>query len=219
MTTKAMLIGDSVLYGAQGASLTQPDGRLPIPPRQTLNTAQSVYDFCYDHSRPGASFGLLLSDDPAERALAGLPGGISLAELLATTDAAAVLINLGGNDSADPVVLPAKVRRVADICLQAGKAFGFVGVIDVNVASSYAYQPTGTSLWDSGYLAQVSGIAAVAELLRQTCAYLNYPYVDVRNGVTITDWDGITGDIVHPSQAYSIQIFTHVARVITDAST
>ncbi|WP_428001892.1 hypothetical protein [Acidovorax sp.] len=205
---KAMLIGDSVLYGAQGA------GRLAIPPRQTLNTAQAVYDFCYDHSMPGASFALLLSDDPAERALAGLPGGIALADLLAATDAGAVLINLGGNDSADPEVMPANVKRVASICKLAGKAFGFVGVIDVNVASSYAYEPLGTSFWDSGYLARVSGIAAVAELLRQTCAYQDYPYVDVRNGVTISDWDGVTGDIVHPSQAYSIQIFTHVAHII-----
>lgn len=212
---KAMLIGDSVLYGAQGEGLNRPGGRLAITPRQTLNTAQTVYDFCYDHSMPGASFTLLLSDDPAQRMLAGLPGGIALADLLAATDAGAVLFNLGGNDPADPVALPAQVRRVAAICTLASKAFGFVGVVDVNTASSYAYEPVGTSFWESGYLARVSGVAAVAELLRQTCAYQKYPYVDIRNGVPITDrWDGITGDVAHPSQAYSIQIFTHVAHAI-----
>ena len=93
--------------------------------------------------------------------------------------------------------------------------FAFVGIIDVNATSTYNYQPLGTNLYDSGYLPLAARIAASAEILRQTCLHEGYPYIDTRNRNLITNWGTITGDLVHPSQSYSTQIFTTVAKAIS----
>jgi hypothetical protein len=211
---KGILIGDSVLYGSHGPGLDPVNERLAITPRQTLNASQRVYDFCYDYSRPGSNFQDLLSPDPARREVAGLPGGIALADLLLTTDAGAVLINLGGNDHGHPQDIPGYVNSVAAACTLAGKAFGFVGVVNISVPSSYAYQPVGSTYWDSLNLSRSAAIAGAAEMLRQTCLYQHYPFVDVRNRVPITNWANVTGDVIHPNQAYSIRVFRFVARTI-----
>ncbi len=212
---KGILIGDSVLYGSHGPGIDPMGERLAITPRQTLNAAQHMYDFCYDYSRPGSNFQDLMSSDPVRREGAGLPGGIALADLLLATDAGAVLINLGGNDFGHVQDIPGYVNSVAALCTQSGKAFGFVGVVDISVPSSYAYQPIGPTYWDSLNLARSAAIASAAEMLRQTCLYQGFPFVDLRNRVPITNWANVTGDVIHPNQVYSIRVFRYVAKVVT----
>lgn len=208
------MIGDSVLWGALGTS------QLPITPQQTLNANQGVFDFCYNYQMPGSSWAGCFSDDHVVRQTNGLPGGKTLAQTLQLhPDAGAVLFNLGGNDeSLTPnaiTLLTSRIKTAAQICTANNKLFAFVGVIDVNATSSYNYQPLGTSLYDSGYLPVAARIAAAAEIVRQTCLHEGYAYVDTRNRNLISDWSTITGDLVHPSQQYSTQIFTTVAKAIS----
>lgn len=173
-----------------------------------------MFDFCYNYAIPGASFAGVLSADQATRAANGMPGGCTLAQLLAQTDAQAVLFNLGGNDSQNRMQLASNVKAAAQACQVAGKIFAFVGVIDINAMSAYNYAPAGTSLYNSGYIDVAADIAAAAEILRQTCRAEGYPFVDLRSGVRPDPWGNITGDVIHPTQQYSTAIFTHVAKSI-----
>lgn len=106
-----------------------------------------MFDFCYNYATPGASFTGVLSADQATRAANGMPGGCTLAQLLAQTDAQAVLFNLGGNDHQNRSGLPDAVKTVAQACQAAGKIFAFVGVIDINALSAYSYSPAGSSFY------------------------------------------------------------------------
>lgn len=106
-----------------------------------------MFDFCYNYAIPGASFAGVLSADQATRAANGMPGGCTLAQLLAQTDAQAVLFNLGGNDHQNRSGLPDAVKTVAQACQAAGKIFAFVGVIDINALSAYSYSPAGSSFY------------------------------------------------------------------------
>lgn len=211
---KSMLIGDSVLYGSLGPGVNTVTERLVDHPQLVLNRSQEVFDFCYNYAKPGASFAGILSVDSATREANGLPNGITLSQLLQQSDAQAVLFSLGGNDYQHKQNIPDYVKQVAQICQAHGKIFAFVGLVDINASSSYTYAPNGTSLYNSGYLHVVSEFAAGAELLRQTCRHEGYPFVDIRNGVSATPWESITGDIVHPSQQYSTRIFEYVASSI-----
>lgn len=186
----------------------------------TLNANQSTFDFCYNYSLPGASWAGCFSDDSVVRQANGLPAGRTLAQTLDLhTDAEAVLFNLGGNDESmtpDAItLLTSRIKAAANLCIARGKMFAFVGIVDVNTTSTCNYQPLGTNLYDSGYLPLAARIAASAEILRQTCIHEGYAFVDTRNLNKITNWGTITGDLVHPSQSYSTQIFTTVAKAIT----
>ena len=205
------MVGDSVMYGYMDSL---PSKRLADHPQLVLNREQQLFDFCYNYSTPGASLAGVLSPSSAVRAANGLPGGVTFAQLLAQTDAPAVLVNLGGNDSQDRASIPDRVKQMAQACQAAGKIFAFVGVVDVNAACAYDYAPIGASLYASGYLTVAADIAAAAEMLRQTCRNEGYAYVDVRSIVPPAPWPSITGDVVHPTQSYSTAVFTHVARGI-----
>lgn len=211
MKIRALILGDSVAYGYLDS---RPSKRLADHPQLVLNREQQLFDFCYNYAVPGASFTGLLSTSSVTRAANGLPNGCTLTQLLASTDAQAVLFNLGGNDSQNRAQLASNVKAAAQACQVAGKLFAFVGVIDINAMSAYNYAPAGTSLYNSGYIDVAADIAAAAEILRQTCRAEGYAYVDLRSGVSPEPWASITGDVIHPTQAYSTAIFTHVARSI-----
>lgn len=211
---KAALFGDSGAYGAQGPGTDPVNERLAIPPVVTLNTAQSLFDFRYDYSRPGASWGKFFSPLQAQREAAGLPNGIEFADLLLGTDAQAILFCMGGIDHGNLADLPAGVRRAAGLCQRASKAYAFVGVPEIHATASFDYQPHGADFYASLNLQTTVAIASAAEMLRQTCLHEAYPFVDVRNAIRIRDWATVTGDMIHPTQAYSTAIFTRVARFI-----
>ena len=208
---KALMVGDSVMYGYLDSL---PSKRLPDHPQLVLNREQQVFDFCYNYATPGASFTGVLSSNAGVRTANGMPGGCTLGQLLAQTDAQAALFNLGGNDYPNRAQLADNVKAAAAACQAVGKLFAFVGVIDINAMSSYAYAPAGTSFYTSGYLEVAAEIAAAAEIVRQTCRAEGYAYVDLRSGVLPEPWASITGDVIHPTQAYSTAIFTHVAKAI-----
>lgn len=210
MSIKAILFGDS---GAHGVAPT-PSGRLAVTPVMNLNAHQSTFNFAYDYSIGGASFANFFSTVPANRALAGLPGGVEFADLLLSTDAGAVLFCMGGIDRNDIPGLAANIRRAASLCQFAQKHFAFVGVGEINATASYAYTPIGPDFWTSENLATVVGIAAANEVIRQTCLHQGYPYVDVRTLTDIPNWADTTVDIIHPTQSYSTSIFTTVAHAI-----
>ena len=207
---KAMMIGDSGLWGAAG------QGRLPIYPQMTLNANQSVFDFCYDFSKPGAAWKHIFSPNINDRINGGLPSGLTLEYILSTTDAEAVLFALGGNDYDNIYAIISGVKESARLCRQYNKAFVFIGIADVNATSAFNYDPQGaTSFYESGYIEAAGKLAQAAEVLRQTCGHENLPYIDIRNNVRISDWSTITGDVVHPSQSYSIQINKYIAQAIS----
>lgn len=209
------MIGDSVLYGALGEG-TGPHGcgRTDPNPQQVLNANQGVFDFCYNYAMPGASFEGVLSTNPSVREANGLTGGVSFPALLDLhSDAGAVLINLGGNDQpVESNILIQNIETLASICITKGKLFAFVGIIDVSAKDSISNTNYTGSPYP--YLVQTARFAANADTLRQVCIIKGYPYVDLRNHIK-HNLTGITGDIVHPNQAYSEAIFTHVARAIT----
>lgn len=210
MPIKAILFGDS---GAYGVAPT-PTGRLDVTPVMNLNAAQPVFDLVYDYSVGGASFSNFFSTVPANRALAGLPGGVDFADLLLSTDAGAILFCMGGLDRNNIQGLAANIRRAASLCQLASKHFAFVGVCEINASASYAYTPIGADFWSSENLATCVGIAAANEVLRQTCLRQGYPFVDVRTLVPVASWSDVTCDVIHPSQTYSTAIFNKVGRCI-----
>ncbi len=212
---RSILFGDSCAYGSQGPGLDPVNERLAIPPVATLNSEQSLFDFHYDYSLPGANWGSFFSPVQAERAAAGLPGGIEFADLLLATDAQAVLFCMGGIDHGNLAALPVGVRRAAGLCQQANKAYAFVGVPEIYATASFEYQPHGTEFYTSLNLETAVAIASAAEMLRQTCLHEAYPFVDLRNVLRMLDWTTVTGDMIHPTQAYSTAIFTKVAQSIT----
>lgn len=211
---KTIMIGDQVLWGALGTR------QLTVTPQQTLNANQSVFDFCYNYQRPGSSWAGCFSDDPSVRLANGLPGGKTLAETLDLhTDAGAVLFSLGGNDGGQSpneiTLLASRIKQAAKLCVSKNKLFAFLGVIDINVTSQYNHTPIGANIYESGYLQRAAAVAGTAETIRQVCLHEGYPFIDIRKTVPISDWSTITGDIVHPSQQYSTQIFTTVAKAIS----
>jgi hypothetical protein len=216
---KGLMIGDSVLYGACGVG-TGPhgSGRLNSHPQQVLNAQQSVFDFCYNYSMPGASFSGILSSSPQLREANGMPSGCTIKQLLANTDAVGVLISMGGNDNSLDLALHtafiANIKYVADACVAAGKLFAFVGLVDVHIQESI--ENMGLTGDMTPYLRELTRLAANAETIRQVCVLNGYAYVDIRNNI-VTASKSITGDIVHPNQAYSEEIFTYVAKAITGA--
>jgi hypothetical protein len=208
------MIGDSVLYGALGEG-TGPlgCGRVSPHPQEVLNSHQGVFDFCYNYAMPGASFAGVLSADSLIRTANGMPNGVPLFDLLEDVhpDAGAVLINLGGNDFSGATLI-SNIDIVADICKYQNKLFAFVGLVDICVKESIENTNyTGDIL---PYLEQTGRFAYNSDTLKQVCVIKGYPYVDIRNNVK-HDLVGITGDLVHPNQAYSEAIFTHVAKAIT----
>ena len=209
---KTIMIGYSVLYGALGSgSGPLGCGRVSPHPQEVLNAQQNVFDFCYNYSMPGASLANLLSDDQGLRVTAGMPTGCTLSDLLIShPDAQAVLVNIGGNDTGD--TLYADLTTLANTLIQFGKLFAFVGIIDVSVKQSMFN--TGYVGNPAPYLDSAKRIASNAEILRQFCGINSYPYVDIRKLVQV-DLNNITGDIIHPNQAYSEAIFTKVAKAIT----
>jgi hypothetical protein len=216
---KALMIGDSALYGAIGPG-TGPlgCGRLNPHPQQVLNAQQSVFNFCYNYSIPGASFAGILSTNPQVREANGMPLGCTLSELLDNTDASAVLINLGGNDNSLDLALHtqllANIPQVANLCISKGKLFAFVGIVDVHILE--AMYNEGLSGDMSAGIRELCRLASNAETVRQVCTLNGYPYIDIRNNVC-TKGKNITGDIVHPNQSYSEEIYTYVAKAITGA--
>lgn len=214
---KAIMIGDSVMYGACGqGNGPLGSGRVSPHPQQVLNAQQSAINFCYNYSMPGASFAGILSPYPQVRQANGMPSGCTFEHLLATTDAAGVLFSMGGNDnSLDPTThaaLMANIVYVANLCTAAGKAFAFVGLIDVHILESISNENLSGDM--APYIRELARLAANAETLRQVCVLNGYPYVDVRNTIS-TAGKMITGDIVHPNSRYSAEIFTYVAKAIT----
>ena len=214
MTTRvnAILIGDSVAYGSQGPGVDLVNERLAVTPCQNLNNSQSLFYFGTDYSTPGASFAKLLSGDATQRLSAGMPMGLSLQSVLQSSAAQAVLICLGGNDSEWASSVPAYVESVASICAAAGKIFAFVGVVPVNANHSATY--SGNQANYPIFLSRSMQIAAVDEAIRQTAIRKGYAYVDVRNLVPVTDWAGLSGDLIHPAQAYSTKMFSFVGKAI-----
>lgn len=210
---KAIMIGDSALYGSMGPGIDLVNERLVDHPQLVLNREQSVFDFCYNYSKPGASYAGIFSPDPATRAKNGLPNGAELNSTLANTDAGAVLILLGGNDFAHKEQLPSYVKLMAQACIANNKLFAFVGPPDINATASYVYQHPGVDFYSSNYPQVVAELSAAVELIRQTCIHEGYIYLDTRNNVLV-NWATCTGDFVHPSQEYSQAIFTYVAKSI-----
>lgn len=211
---KTIMIGDSVLYGALGqGSGPLGCGRVDPHPQEVLNAHQGVFDFCYNYAMPGASFAGVLSIDSVTRQNNGMPNGVALFDLLEDVhpDAGAMLINLGGNDYSGASFV-SNIEIVADICRYQNRLFAFVGLVDVSLKDSI--ENTGYTGDLLPYLQQTGRFAHNADTLKQICAVKGYPYVDIRNHVK-HNINGITGDLVHPNQAYSEAIFTHVARAIT----
>ena len=214
---KALMIGDSVLYGACGPG-TGPSGcgRLNPHPQQVLNAQQNIIDFCYNYSMPGASFAGILSTDPQVREANGMPSGRTLEDLLANTDAVGVLFSMGGNDNSLDhtlhIALINNIKYAANACAVAGKLFAFVGLVDVHILESIANMGITGDM--SPYIRELTRLAANAETVRQVCAVNGYPYVDIRNNISTTG-KNVTGDIVHPNQGYSEEIFTYVAKALT----
>jgi hypothetical protein len=212
---KALMIGDSGMWGAIN------DTRHTDHPQVVLNREQNVFDFAYNYSKPGASYAGILSSDPTVRAANGLPAGVSLDELLAThIDCEGVLIGIcAANDAGgtleNHVALADRINTVANICINHNKLFAFVGGFDVNTSDSYENVPTGADFYSSGRLHAAAEIAGNMEILRQVCLQEGYAFVDVKNKVPIHNWMGITADYVHPSQEYSRQVYTYVAKAIT----
>jgi hypothetical protein len=209
---KAIMIGDSSMWGAINLSRHQDH------PQLVLNREQAVFDFQYNYSTPGASFGGILSTDPSVRASNGLPYGQTLEQVLQThQDVGAVLFGMSaGNDqSGQAEVLAQRINHCANACINANKIFAFVGGPDVNISDSYDNYPNGADFYTSGYLQKIADIVGNMEVLRQVCLQEGYPFVDVKNRVKIDEWNGITCDIIHPSQDYSRQIYTYVAKAIT----
>lgn len=211
------MIGDSVLYGAIEA------GQLQQHPQITLNTYQNIFDFCYNYATPGASWAGCFQDSQCTRKLNGLPNGKTLEETLNVhQDAEAVLFNLGGNDDTlsleNMLLYIERIKSAAAICKNKNLLFVFIGIIDINVTSTYMHTPITTSIYTQGYLPIAMRFASAAEILRQVCIHEGYPFIDVRNLVKINNWGNITGDLVHPSQDYSIQIFSTVAKAIQGQS-
>lgn len=202
------------MYGANGT------GRLSVYPQLTLNNSQNVFDFCYDYSIPGASWKNLFSSDPALRLSAGLPGGCTFEQLLQTTDASAILFGLGGNDYNEPSFIISGIREVARLCSLYGKACAFLVPAFANATQSYNYSsPPGTTFYTSGYMEIAAKAAGAQETVRQTCIHENLIFFDLQNRVPVTDWSTITGDIVHPSQSYSISLYTAVAAALSALGT
>ncbi|MFN9476458.1 hypothetical protein [Acidovorax sp.] len=212
---KAILFGDSGAYGAMSDPLDPSVTRLATPPATTLNDNQDVFDFCYDYSRGGASWEAFFSSDPARREAAGLPGGVTFANLLTTTDAGAILFCLGGIDHSNLPIIANSVKQAATMCQAAGKHFAFVGVAEINASASHTWDNLGEpDFYASENLRTVAKIASANEMLKQTCLHEGYPMIDVRSLVPVTDWGNVTGDIIHPTQAYSTAVFTRVAHGI-----
>lgn len=212
---KSMILGDSVAYGSLN---TVAGGRVVRHPQIILNERQRTFDFSVNHAVPGASWAGVFSQAPAVRQANGLPGGVTLSDLVASTDCRAVLFNFGGNDDASTAEgqrrMAGHIRGAANICSSYGKLFAFVGVIDVSAKDSWEYASFGaTSIYDL-HLPQACRIACSAEVLRQTCLAEGYPYIDVRNVVRVSDWGDVTGDEVHPTQGYYEAIFSAVAAAI-----
>lgn len=207
------MIGDSALYGSIGPGTDIENERLSDHPQLVLNREQAVFNFCYNYSRPGASYAGIFSPDSATRAKNGLPYGVDLNTLLANTDAGAVLFLLGGNDFPHREQLPSYIKLAAQTCIANNKLFAFVGSPDINATASYRYLNPGVDFYASNYPQLVAEVAGAVELIRQTCIHENYIYLDTRNHVPV-DWSTCTGDLVHPSQEYSRAIFTYVARSI-----
>lgn len=204
------MIGDSGLYGANGS------GRLSVYPKMILNNSQNTFDFCYDYTTPGASWERLFSDNAAVRLSAGLPGGCALDQLLQTTDAGAVLFGLGGNDYNNRNYIISGIREAAILCSLHGKACAFIVPAFANATQSYNYSPPeGTDFYSSGYLDIAAKLAGASETVRQTCIHENLFFFDIQNKVPISDWNSVTGDIVHPSQSYTIDIYTSLALAIS----
>lgn len=210
MKIKAIMIGDSGLYGANGTS------RLSAYPQLTLNSSQNVFDFCYDYSIPGASWERLFSSNPAIRLSAGLPGGCTFEQLLQTTDASAILFGLGGNDYNNLNFIISGIREAARLCSLYGKACAFIVPAFANATQSYNYSnPAGTTFYNSGYMEIAAKLAGASETVRQTCIHEDLIFFDTQNRVPILDWSSITGDIVHPSQSYSTSIYKAIAEAIS----
>lgn len=209
---KAIMIGDSAMWGAINAT------RHVDHPQIVLNREQKVFDFVYNYSMPGASYAGIMSADPNVRQANGLPAGVTLYELLQQhPDVGAVLIGMSaGNDSSGQAdQLAARINAVANICIANNKIFAFVGGPDINISDSYENYPNGQDFYTSGYMQRIADIVGNMEVLRQVCLQEGYAFVDVKNRVKIEDWAGITCDIIHPSQEYSRQIYTYVAKAIS----
>lgn len=201
MKYKAIMLGDSVLYGATGGT------RLSPHPQEVLNASQSVFDFSYNYATSGASFAGILSNSAVTRKANGLPGGITFTELLdQRPDARGVLFNLGGND-ANAALIPS-IMSLVDTCRTKGFSFCFIGLIDISVKQSLEYSQSTWGVVPS--IQAASNVAMNAETVRQICLINGYPYIDIRNKVVV-DLNNITGDLVHPDQAYSETIFKYVA--------
>lgn len=207
---KAIMIGDSGLWGANG------QGRLAVYPQMTLNANQSVFDFCYDFSKPGAAWKHVFSPSQSIRQNA-LPNGVTFDSLLQQTDARAILFGLGANDYDNLDAIINGVIEASRLCAYHNKVCAFVGIADGNATSAYNYDPQGaTSFYESDYIQVAGKLAQAAEVLRQVCTHEGYVYIDIRNCVPIIDsWGTITGDVVHASQSYSTAIYTHVANWIS----
>lgn len=219
MTEKrTMFLGDSVAYGSTHG------GRLAITPRENVNAAQSVFRIPaeLDFTKGGASTIGWLSSDPAVREAHGLPSGASVDFLLAFSGCEAVLFCVGGNDAAEGYM--DRIKTLAGKCQTHGKLFAFVGLIDIDADAAYSYAlaqgliAPGTSFYEASVANQtipqwVATLAYNAELLRIVCRHENYPYIDTRTLVPPV-WGDMTGDLVHPNQAYSTAIFNKVGRCI-----
>lgn len=217
MGVKTALFGDSCAFGALGEA---PNGRLSPTPAEVMNAAQQSYDFAYDHSRGGANWQAFFSQDQATRESVGLPNGVTFAQFVTQhADLGAVMFCLGGLDMDNLPFLSQSIRQAAGICTLASKAFAFVGVANINATSSYAHTPINAdpndqTFWGSFNLERVCKIAAADEMIRQTCLHNGYVYVDMRNRlpkVLPSDWGLLTGDIIHPTQAYSQELWRMVA--------
>lgn len=207
---KAMMIGDSGMYGVLGT------GRLAMYPQLTLNTSQPIFDFCYDYSKGGAAWKHVFSPNQSIRQNA-LPNGVTFDSLLQQTDAQAILFGLGANDYDNIDAIINGVIEASRLCAYHNKVCAFVGIADGNATSAYNYDPQGaTSFYESGYIQVAGKLAQAAEVLRQVCTHEGYIYIDIRNCVPIiNNWGTITGDVVHASQSYSTAIYTHVANWIS----
>ena len=198
------------------------DTRHADHPQIVLNREQNVFDFAYNYSMPGASFAGILSADTAVRQANGLPNGATLEQLLDShPDCNGILFGMSAaNDAAgQSAQLAARINTVANICISRNKLFAFVGGFDVNASDSYENVPYGTDFYSSGYLQRLADIVGNMEVLRQVCLQEGYAFVDVKNNVKITEWAGITCDLVHPSQDYSRKTYTYVAKAISGQPT
>lgn len=211
---KGIMFGDSIGHGSLG------EGRLNPTPMQIINNAQTSFNFVADYTKGGASFKGIFSEDASVRQANGMPNGKTVDQVMKDhPDCTAVLVCMVANDACVTTQQREEfvgyVDEMVNTATANGKVCCFIGNVDLNVKMSmYNTGSTNYRADYPGYFDALHGIAVTMMTLKQWCYLNDYIFFDMSKATHDFPIDQITGDIVHPTQAYANTVFTRFGNAI-----